>query len=55
MNKKFGWLMIFVSGFFVAINLAELLPHDGGLNAGWGKLITALIIGAVGVFWCRKE
>ena len=43
--------MIWISGFYVALNLFALLPHVGGIGESWGKVIVALAIGICGWMW----
>jgi len=43
--------MIWISGFYVALNLFALLPHVGGIGESWGKVIVAFAVGICGWMW----
>jgi hypothetical protein len=51
MNIKLGILMIWLSGFYVCLNLMSLLPHAGDVGASWGKVAISLALGLCGWMW----
>ena len=51
MNVKIAIAMIWLSGFYVCLNLMSLLPHAGDMNASWDKVVLALALGLCGWMW----
>jgi hypothetical protein len=50
MNVKIGIIMIWLSGFYVCLNLMSLL-HAGDVGATWEKVALSLALGLCGWMW----
>jgi len=46
--------MVWLSGFFVSLNLYDMLPHVGGVDGSIGKIIIAIAVGLCGMMWSNQ-